>query len=190
MRALKRSAGFILGFAALVLAALGVFRDPTANTTEQLLALAGLSAVMLVRLFERLQRTRVDTKQSHWADLELGTLFIAAAFVLIELTGGPSGFVYPLLYALVAFLVAFHPLSQSLYFLVLILGTEAAVMVLQPGGISWALYLSHASFVVLFGFLYAMFLRSEVVHSRSTLKREKSVSEFVEYGTMCLRYLK
>ena len=172
-RLVKAIAGFAIGYAALALAVFGVFRDPVRNGTPQLLALGGLAVLLVARLFERLQRTHLaKVRASIWADLELGTLFVAAAFALIEVTGGPEGLLYPLVFALVAFLVAYHPLWPSLYFLSLILGAEAAVWALQPVPGGWRLYVSHASFNLLFGFLYALFLRTEVAQRQSKLQRE------------------
>ncbi len=172
---LRSIAGFVVGFAALALAAFGVFRGPTVGSTPQLLALAGLSILLVARLIERLQRSRASSARAAlWTDLELGTLFVAAAFSLIEITGGPSGLLYPLVFALVAFLVAFHTLGPSLYFLTLILGVEAAINTLQPTPEGWRLFASHASFNLLFGFLYALFLRSEVAARRSRLDQEIS----------------
>ncbi len=162
--------GFVIGYAGLALVALGVFRDPTQSSTPQLLALAGLSILLVAKLFERIARSQRDT--AVLADLELGTLCVAAAFVLIELTGGPSGFLYPLIYALVAFLVAFHGVRSGAYFLVLILGTETLINILQPATRDYRLLLSHASFILLFGFLYAVFLRSEVAQRRNNMLRE------------------
>lgn len=127
----------------------------------------------IARLFHRVQRSALSSgRSSFWEDLELGSLFIAACFVLIELTGGPTGFLYPLIFAVVAFLVAFHSTAQTCYFLALILGTEAAITYLHPELTSWRVFLSHASFVLLFGYLYAVFLRSEVAQRRSALSRE------------------
>jgi two-component system, cell cycle response regulator len=169
---IRRAAAFVLAYAALALAAVGVFRDPAEGSTRQLLVLAGLCVVMVVRLFERLQRSAIDAKIAPWADLELGTLFVAAAFVLIEMTGGPAGLLYPLVFALVAFLVAYHRLAHSLYFVTLILVTEAAIMWLDPAPADMRLFLSHASFILLFAFLYAMFLRVEVLQRDRRLEHE------------------
>jgi len=112
------------------------------------------------------------------ADLELGTLFIATAFAVIEITGGPGGLLYPLIIALVAFLVAFHSLVPSLYFMTLILGVEALIWAWQPAVGGWRLYASHASFNILFGFLYALFLRTEIAQRQASLKRE--IAEYLE----------
>jgi diguanylate cyclase (GGDEF)-like protein len=172
LRVTRAAAGFAIGFSALGLCAYGVFRDPGQTGTPQLLALTGLAVLLLARLFERLQRGLTAGRDEVWANLELGTLFLAAAFAVIEITGGPSGLLYPLVYALVAFLVAFHGMWQSLYFLALILGAEAATWTLQPEPDGWRLFASHASFNLLFGFLYALFLRSEINQRRLRLREE------------------
>ncbi|MEM6732762.1 MAG: diguanylate cyclase, partial [Myxococcota bacterium] len=141
---------------------------------SQLVGLASLGAWLVFRLFRRLRRSALaDDRAAAIEDLELGTLFVASAFCVIEMTGGPQGLLYPLVFALVAFLIAFHSLSHNVYFLALLLGTEAAITWLRPSGAdAWRVYASHASFLVLFGYLYALFLRSEVAHRRNVLARE------------------
>ncbi len=171
--AIGASVGFAVGLAALGLAVFGIFGRSTASSTAQLLALAGLGVLLLTRLFARLQRSRSTRRRAALlADLELGTLFVAAAFVVIEITGGPSGLLYPVVYALVAFLVAFHSPGVSAYFLVLILGSEAAINLLQPTVGGWRLFASHTSFNLLFALLYALFLRTEASHRRRSMERE------------------
>lgn len=162
--------GFAIAFAGLGLAAFGAFRNATESSTAQLAALAGLCVLLVVKLFERVARAR--SEDSIGADLELGTLCVSAAFVLIELTGGPGGLLYPITYALVAFLVSFHGLRVAAYFVALILGTEALINILQPASADYRLLVSHTSFVMLFGFLYAVFLRSEIAQRRTTMQRE------------------
>ena len=104
---------------------------------------------------------------------------MAAAFALVEMGGGPSGLLYPLVYALVALLVAFHPVATAAYFVGLVLALEAVIVWMSPDGIgAWRLYASHASFNVLFGVLAALFLRSEVVQRRS--RAEKEVRAYLE----------
>ena len=43
-----------------------------------------------------------------WTELELGLCFVTAAYVLIAATGGLDSFAYPLVYALVSFLMVVH----------------------------------------------------------------------------------
>jgi len=172
---LRSAAGFIIAFIALALSVLGTFRNSGDGSALQIIALGGLSALLVVRLFERFGRSnRAPKNILLWSNLELGTLFVAAAFVLIEMSGGPTALFYPLLYALVAFLVAFHTLPMSLYFIGLIVLTEAGIIYLQPevGGLK--LFLSHTSFTLLFAFLYHIFLRTEVASRKSQMLSEIS----------------
>ncbi|MEL6543854.1 MAG: GAF domain-containing protein, partial [Myxococcota bacterium] len=166
--------GFAIAFGALGLVVYGTFHDPGRADLPQLLGLSSLALWLLARLVSRLRRSAMDDGRSAaLEDLELGTLFVAGAFVLIEMTGGATGLLYPLVFALVAFLIAFHSIPQNIYFLTVILSVEAAVTYLRPVGEDpWRLYISHASFLLLFGYLYALFLRSEVAHRRLVLQRE------------------
>ncbi|MEO1170859.1 MAG: GAF domain-containing protein [Myxococcota bacterium] len=169
---LSSLSGFVLGATGLSLVVLGRFRDIGNADLLQGATLAALLVWMLARLFRRLGRgILVDPQVASLQDLELGTLFIAAAFVLIEMTGGPGGPLYPLVFALVAFLVAFHRMSHNVYFLLLILITEAGITAAAANA-PWRQFVSHASFLLLFGFLYALFLRSEIAHRRGVLVRE------------------
>ncbi len=171
---LSAISGFLIAFGVLALVVYGAFRDPGRADLSQLLGLGSLALWLVARLLARLQRSALSQgRAAALEDLELGTLFVAGAFVLIELTGGPSGLLYPLIFALVAFLIAFHSILHNVYFLSLILGVEAAITHLRPvGDEPWRLYVSHASFLLLFGYLYALFLRSEVAARRLVLQRE------------------
>ncbi|MCK5689820.1 GGDEF domain-containing protein, partial [Myxococcota bacterium] len=170
---LLASAGVVLTLTSLTLVVFGVFRDLRGSTTPQLLALSGLLILLISRLVQRLQQDiRTRHNQMLWRDLELGGLFVAAAFPLIELTGGPAGYLYPFIYALVAFLVAFNPYRLSAALVVLILLTEALLVHFSGGGEGWRLYASHASFIFLFAFISALFVRGQVKGQSANLDRE------------------
>jgi len=150
-----------LSLCALGLAVTGLLRD-LADLRLALAVLAGLGALIVHRLFERARKSVMASKSPALADAELGTLFVAAAFAVIEVTGGPSGLLYPLVYALLAFLVAYHGRVLALGFLTLIIGCETAIQLVQTAPEGWRLLASHTSFNLLFGLLYALFLRTEV----------------------------
>ena len=172
---LRSAAGFIIAFIALALCVIGTFRNIGDGSALQIIALGGLSALLVVRLFERFGRSnRAPKNILFWANLELGTLFIASAFVLIEMSGGPQALFYPLLYALVAFLVAFHSIPVSIYFISLILLSEGGIIYFQPESGGLKLFLSHASFTLLFAFLYNIFLRTEVASRKNQMLSEIS----------------
>ena len=162
--------GFALAAVVLALCGLGSLRNANAGA---LVALGGLTALLLLRLVQRVRRG-LAAPQVWLADVELGTLLIAATFALIEVAGGPRGLLYPLVYALVGFLVAYHAAGLATYFLVLILATEATLTYLMGADADWKLFSSHASFNLLFALLSALFLRAEFLERRSRAERELS----------------
>jgi two-component system, cell cycle response regulator len=170
----RRAVLLALGFVTLALAVSGFFRGFGGETRIGVPLLAAVGGVLVYRLFERTRRGLKDKggRSALVADFELGTLFIAAAFAVIEITGGPTGLLYPLVFALVAFLVAFNGRLLSVCFLVTILGSEALIQVFQPTPEGWKLFASHASFNLLFGLLYALFLRTEVAQRERRVEHE------------------
>jgi len=101
-----------------------------------------------------------------------------AAFAVIgEFTGGPSGLLYPLSTRWSPSSSAFHGLWQSLYFLALILGVEAAIWALQPGARRLAACsLGTPPSTCCSAFLYALFLRGEVNPAPTAPARGESTS--------------
>ena len=136
------------------------------------LLLSFLGLYLGLRLYTRLSSNRGSSAPNSLQIVELGFLLVAGTFSLVELTGGPSGLLYPLVYVLVAFLVAFHTLKQATVLIGLIALTEAAIWFFQPEPMGWRLLTSHISFISLFSFLFAVFLRGEVVRQKSTVRRQ------------------
>jgi len=100
-----------LGFAALI--GLGVFAgDVLARANLLVLSAVLVFGVTLARTLMRevlpdeLARERGVARALH--ELELGLLLLTGAFVLIAATGGVGSFLYPLVYALVSFLLVIH----------------------------------------------------------------------------------
>ncbi|MEC9466650.1 MAG: sensor domain-containing diguanylate cyclase [Myxococcota bacterium] len=171
--ALRKLSGFVIGLAALSLAVSGYLRSPSLDESGPLAVLVGLVGFLLLRLFFRLRpATEQASVHSSLADAEIGTLFVATTYSLVECMGGPAGLLQPLVYVLVAFLVAFHPTRQALWFIALMLAAEASIAWLQPSDAGWRLAFSHSSFVMLFAFLFFIFLRGEVVYQRRQFRRE------------------
>lgn len=174
---LKRLAGFLIAFGVLGLIAFGSFRDAGTHFAPQLFALTGLCVFVVVRLFARVRLQAVGKKPSSFYDLELGTLLIVGAYALIDLSGGASSLLYPIIYVIVAFLVAFHSFKENTFFLVLIVCIEATVLVGYAGEgrflwDDWRILVSHLSFIALFAFLFTLFLRGEVISQRHQLRSE------------------
>jgi two-component system cell cycle response regulator len=171
--ATRRYTGLVIALVGLVLSAAGFFRGPQGIGLFHGLALGLLGFYLCFRLFKRLSGDSCASQPvTGYQILELGFLLVSGTFALVEVTGGPSGLLYPLVYVLVAFLVAFHSLKEASLFLGILVVTEAAIWYFQPEPLGWRLLTSHVSFITLFGFLFAVFLRGEVVRQKSTVRRQ------------------
>jgi two-component system cell cycle response regulator len=85
------------------------------------------------------------------AELELGLCLLTAVFMLVAATGGPRSFLYPLVYALVSFLMVLH---RSRWVAAIWLGAalllEALVVFAAFGERSIATFAYHATFIGFF----------------------------------------
>jgi two-component system cell cycle response regulator len=129
-----------------------------AETGAMLLLLAGLGAVGLRRMrivYRGSARLLRD-------DLELGSVVLAASYAVVRV-GGPQ--LYPLIYLVMAFLVAFLPRSAGALLLAEALLFDAAVQLLAvpPHAMEFA---SHAAFLSLFGGLYHAVLAAQLASAR------------------------
>lgn len=115
-----------------------------------------------------------------WGELELGLLLLTAVYFLIAATGGLRSFLYPLVYALVSFLMVVHRhRSSALAWLVAVVALEGLVgwRTIEQHGFTLPAY--HLTFI---GFFAAgnLLVLSSLVHRlrrghdqkvRSTLER-------------------
>ncbi len=175
-RLFRRWAGFLVAFLTLGAVAAGVFRDTESSLLLQCLLLGGLSIGVTLRLLQRVWFLPAPEGEG-WLELELGSLFICGTYALIQMGGGVDARIHPVIYALVAFLVAFHTRRQSLYFLALIFLEETAIVFSASGaeGVhrgDWALFWSHLSFIALFALLFELYLRGDATQQRRKIRHE------------------
>ena len=177
---LRRAGQTVWGFALVAtmgaLLWLGWFPDlrrPGADWTRGLAA-AALAAALLVKLAGRVatserRRTRAREMVS---DLEMGLLLLSATYVFLSVVGGVTAPLYPLVYALVSFLVTFHPLSVGCPLAAAALGFEA-IMAYGPGAAAGAAaaFPGHAGFIAVFAVLNVAFLHAEVARQRRERRR-------------------
>ena len=166
--------GFVVAFSTLTLVSTGVFQSPGEYTVYQVFGLLALSLLIVLRLLERARPSSVDFPV-FFADLELGSLLIGGAYALIDLSGGSSGFIYPIVYVIVAFLATFYNRWQNLYFLTLIGVAELALLAgrwdpNETGSSGVTVFFSHLTFIALFTLLLSLFLRGEVVARTRRMK--------------------
>jgi diguanylate cyclase (GGDEF)-like protein len=177
-----------VGAAALVGA--GYFPDLRSSSADvgPIVAACALFALVVVKVAARVRAhpgserelTGDDTGGDVKRDLELGAALVVATYVTLELSGGLGSPVYPLVYALVAFIVTFHRRIVGLPLVAIALVLEgllyrAAVHggAAEPHAHKAAL--SHATFIGFFALTHFVFLQAEVMRQRrqhrSTLVR-------------------
>jgi len=191
-------AALTAGCAALV--AVGWFPDVRARDADAppVVVACALGLLVVGKLISRLRAPAFDTprwktdsglprassdEESRGAkkDLELGAALIVATYVTLQMTGGLRSPVYPLVYALTAFLVTFHrrivgfPLvAMTLALEFLLYRSSVAHGVVEPRARELAL--SHASFIGFFALANFIFLQAEVLRQRrehrATIARE------------------
>jgi len=168
-----------VGAAALVGA--GWFPDLRASSADigPIVAACTLGALVIVKVAARVRALpkserellQDDGRGDIKRDLELGSALIVATYVTLELSGGLSSPVYPLVYALTAFIVTFHRRLVGLPLVVVTLVMEtllycAAVHhgVVEP--LARHAALSHATFIGFFALTHFVFLQAEVMRQQ------------------------
>ena len=96
-------------------------------------------------------RSPISAASTLWGELELGLLLLTGVYFLISATGGLRSFLYPLVYALVSFLMVVHRhRASAVAWLVAAVALEGLVgwRVIQRDG--WALPAYHLTFIGFF----------------------------------------
>lgn len=180
VRAVTRAARSGLGFAVsgtfLVLLWCGWFPDlrlPGADL-RRAAAAAVLTAVLAGKLIARLRTSerRRTARREALSDAELALLLLTAVYVLLAISGGVASPVYPLVYAVVSFLVTFHRLAVGLPLAAAAIGFEA-VLSFSPSApaVAASLFPGHAGFIAVFALLNVVFLHAEVARQRRESRR-------------------
>lgn len=152
-------------------------RKPGTDVTRAFVAavLAGVLALKIAARVTTSERRRSYGRET-LSDVELGLLLLASTYVFLSVLGGIASPIYPLVYALVSFLVTFHKLSTGIPLALAALGFEA-VMAYGPGATVGAasFFPGHAAFILVFAVLNVAFLHAEVARQRR--ERRKRLEE-------------
>jgi len=146
--------------------------------TEALLVLFLLVGLGLCG-WRRFRRSALGAPVELRDDLELGGGLLASAFIIVSIGGGV---LFPLIYLLMAFLVAFLPRNAGLTLLGAALVFDGLVTLGAKKGGDWAGFAMHALFLTLFAGLYHAVLAARLVAARraendAVQKRIKEVEE-------------
>lgn len=122
--------------------------------------------VFTVNIYTKWYKPRADQENASRGELELGTLLVVAVHAVIQAGGGIDGPVYPLVFVLVCFLMAFTRLWVGI---VLVAGTIALELALTGLPVKWPPMRQtwlHILFITLFAIINATFTRTELIRLR------------------------
>jgi two-component system cell cycle response regulator len=155
------------GVFAAVLAG-GLFSNPAASglMPPAVVAFCIWLFVFTARIYTKRHKSRADQADTWHGELEIGVLLVVGVYAAIQTGGGIDGPVYPLVYVLVCFFMAFVRLWVGI---VLVAGTIALELVLTgfagewpPMDRTWL----HILFIVLFAMINVVFTRAELIRLR------------------------
>ena len=121
-----------------------------------------------VRIAER----RRTPRREAISDAEVGLLLLTTVYLLLAFSGGVVSSIYPLVYAVVSFLVTFHRLAVGLPLAGAAIGLEA-VLSFGPTATpeAAAAFPGHVGFIAVFALLNVVFLHAEVARQRRERRR-------------------
>ncbi|HXU64675.1 MAG TPA: diguanylate cyclase [Polyangia bacterium] len=128
--------------------------------------LTGLLAFKIAARVRTTERRRTARREA-LSDAELGLLLLTTVYLLLALSGGVTSAIYPMVYAVVSFLVTFHRLSVGLPLAGAAIGFEA-VLSFGPTASTEAAgaFPGHVAFIAVFALLNVVFLHAEVARQR------------------------
>ncbi len=148
-------------------------RAPGADMRRVMAAtvLTGLLAFKIAARVRTAERRRTARREA-LSDAELGLLLLTTVYLLLALSGGVTSAIYPMVYAVVSFLVTFHRLSVGLPLAAAAIGFEA-VLSFGPNAAPDAAgaFPGHVAFIAVFALLNVVFLHAEVARQRRERRR-------------------
>jgi len=175
-RLTRASLAFAVCGAVVVLLWFGWFPDLRAPGADlrRVAAATVLTALLAFKIAARVRTTerRRTPRREAVSDAEIGLLLLTTVYLLLALSGGVGSTVYPLVYAVVSFLVTFHRLVVGLPLAATAIGFEA-VLCFGPTASPDApgTFAGHAVFIAVFALLNVVFLHAEVARQRREHKR-------------------
>lgn len=162
-------------FAAAVFAtldALAVFVvEPEQLGLEHAAVGAGWVAVFALRAGARFRQEDVGNVRAA-IDLELGLLLLVAVHAAVQIGGGLTGQLYPLVYVLVAFVASFARKPMGTVLVLFAVGFEALLYFVTEAHGDPKPFAVHAAFIIFFGLLNLVFTRAEIARVRKRSRQE------------------
>ena len=171
-RTARASFGYVAAAVFAALDLLAVFAVPSdALGVEHAIVTGAWLAVFGARAVARFKREEAGTVHAS-LDLELGLLLLAAVHAVVQLGGGLTGDLYPLVYVLVAFLASFARKPMGTVLVLFAVALEAGLYFVTENRSDPRPFAVHAAFVVFFGILNLIFTRAEIARVRGRSRKE------------------
>src|SRR5262245_45260974 len=155
----RASVGFLLAIAFAALDVLGAWLRPLRELgTEHALVATVWAALFLSRAASRL-KAEDKSRLTPLKDFEMGLYMLVAVHAVVQLGGGLTGQLYPIVYVLVAFLASFAEKPSGSVLVIVAVGFEAVLYFVTEGRRDPEPYFLHASFIVFFGLMNLLFTR-------------------------------
>jgi two-component system cell cycle response regulator len=155
----RASYGFLLALAFSVLDVLGVFAVPLRKLgVEHGLVALAWTALFLTRAMSRFKaedKERPTARQ----DLEMGLLMLVAVHAIVQLGGGVTGQLYPLVYVLIAFLASFAEKPSGSLLVIIAVVFEGLLYFVTEQKRDPQPFFLHVTFIVFFGLMNLLFTR-------------------------------
>jgi diguanylate cyclase (GGDEF)-like protein len=162
--------GAVLTVAGAALVAGRWFPDLRSQRAElgPVLVASSLAALVVAKLVARLRMPSTPQREpspseearNAKADVDLGCALLVACYVILQMTGGLRSPVYPLVYAVVAFVATFHRTSVALPLVAIAAGLEYLLAHGDP------LMAPHLLFIGFFALVHLLFLQAELLRQR------------------------
>lgn len=136
---------------------------PGSLAWSQVAAIFAVVAATLAVTARRMRRASQGVPSRLRDDVELGALLLACAFSPVEVFGEP---LYPIVYLVMAFLVAFFPRNAGACVVALAVAYDA-ILARHAKGATWTQFLVHAAFLGLFAALYHAVLAAQMALSQA-----------------------
>jgi two-component system cell cycle response regulator len=168
----RSSAALLVATSFLGLCVLGLFHVPLAELGLLHVVVACAWALLFARRatlrFSAEDKDRLLPRH----DLEMGLLLLSFVYAVVELGGGLTGQLYPLVYVLVAFVASFAQKPMGSVLVLVTVVFEALLYFVTEQKREPEAYFLHATFIVFFGLMNLLFTRAEIVRVRERSQRK------------------
>jgi len=174
----RSSYGYLVAFGCALLTLSGVFSTALRGgmlPTLGVSMLQCLAALAWLTTFVRRARARFRAEEKELRtvslDLEIALMMLVGVHIIVQVAGGLTGQLYPLVYVLVAFVASFGTKPTGTVLVVAAAGFEAALYFFTERRTDPQPYFLHATFIVFFGLMNLLFTRVEIERVREKSKR-------------------